>query len=157
MSAVLLIASMAPACPALADSFSRGKSAFSRGNYVLAARLLAPLAQRGSPRALAMLGFMHEHGLGAPQAYDVAVEYYSGAAERGDPAGQYLLGLMYDKGLGVDRDDVLAYKWLDLAAAAAPVREREDYLRIRDAVASKMSPDQIAEGQRLAIGWRRQP
>jgi hypothetical protein len=61
---------------------------------------------------------------------------------------------MYDKGHGVDRDDVLAYKWLSLAAAAAPIRERDPYLRIRDAVASKMSPDEVFEGQRLALDWR---
>jgi TPR repeat protein len=98
---------------------------------------------------------MYENGLGAPQAYDIAFELYVGAAERGDPTGQYLLGLLYDKGHGAERDDVLAYKWLDLAAAAAPVRERENYLRIRNAVASKMSLNQIVEGQRLALNWRR--
>jgi TPR repeat protein len=100
---------------------------------------------------------MYEHGLGAPQAYDVAFQLYTGSAEQGDPTGQYLLGLMYDKGHGAVRDDVLAYKWLDLAAAAAPVRERERYLKIRDAVASKMSEDQVVEGQRLAVNWRRKP
>jgi TPR repeat protein len=149
-----LIAAVAAAMPAKSDSFSRGKAAFSRGNYVQAARLLAPCARSGNPRAQAMLGFMYENGLGAPQAYDVAVELYTGAAERGDPSGQYLLGLMYDKGHGVDRNDVLAYKWLNLAAAAAPVRDRENYLKIRNAVASKMSLNQVVEGQWLALDWR---
>ena len=152
-----LIAATAAAWPAKADTLNRGRFAFLHGNYVLAARLLAPLAERGNPRAQAMLGFMYENGLGAPQAYDVAVEYYADAAERGDPSGQYLLGLMYDKGQGVERDDVLAYKWLNLAAAHAPIRNRERYLRIRNAVASKMSLNQIVEGQRLAIDWRRRP
>jgi len=150
-----LVAGVAAALPAKAGSLTQGKAAFSRGNYLRAARLLAPLARRGNPRAQAMLGFMYENGLGAPQAYDVAVELYAGAAERGDPSGQYLLGLMYDKGHGVDRDDVLAYKWLNLAAAAAPVRDRENYLKIRNAVASKMSLNQIVEGQRMALDWRR--
>jgi uncharacterized protein len=157
LSVAMLIAGVAAALPAKAGSLREGKAAFSRGNYLLAARLLAPLAQRGNPRAQAMLGFMYENGLGAPQAYDVAVELYAGAAERGDPSGQYLLGLMYDKGHGVDRDDVLAYKWLNLAAAAAPVRDRENYLRIRNAVASKMSLNQVVEGQWLALNWRPKP
>ena len=154
LSVATLIAGVAIAWPAKGSSLNQGKAAFSRGNYVLAARLLAPLARRGNPRAQAMLGFMYENGLGAPQAYDVAVEFYAGAAERGDPSGQYLLGLMYDKGHGVDRDDVLAYKWLNLAAAAAPVRDRENYLKIRNAVASKMSLNQVVEGQWLALNWR---
>jgi uncharacterized protein len=92
-----------------------------------------------------------------PQSYDTAVELYTGAAERGDPTGQHLLGLMYDKGHGVDQDDVEAYKWLSLAAAAAPPRKRDPYLRIRDAVASKMTLGQIMEGRRLAVDWRRRP
>jgi uncharacterized protein len=157
LAVATLIAGVAAALPAKGDTLNRGMAAFSRGNYLLAARLLAPLAGKGNPRAQAMLGFMYENGLGAPQAYDVAVEFYAGAAERGDPSAQYLLGLMYDKGHGVDRDDVLAYKWLNLAAAAAPVRERENYLKIRNAVASKMSLNQIVEGQSLALNWRQKP
>ncbi len=47
----------------------------------------------------------------------------------------------------------LAYKWLSLAAAAAPVRLREPYLRLRNAVAIKMSFEQVLEGQRLAMEW----
>ena len=154
---VAALIGVATALPANGASLNQGKAAFSRGNYVLAAQLLAPLARRGNPKAQAMLGFMYENGLGAPQAYDIAFELYVGAAERGDPTGQYLLGLLYDKGHGAERDDVLAYKWLDLAAAAAPVRERENYQRIRDAVASKMSLNQVVEGQRLALNWRRKP
>ena len=155
LSVATLVAGVAAALPAKADSLTQGKAALSRGSYLRAARLLAPSARRGNPRAQAVLGFMYENGLGAPQAYDVAVELYAGAAERGDPSGQYLLGLMYDKGHGVDQDDVLAYKWLNLAAATAPVRDRENYLKIRNAVASKMSLNQIVEGQRMALDWRR--
>ena len=64
-----------------------------------------------------------------------------------------MLGLMYDKGHGVPQDFVLAYKWLNLAAARAPKYERDYFLRLRNAVAFKMSPTQIAEGQRLAMLW----
>ena len=60
---------------------------------------------------------------------------------------------MYDKGHGVPQDFVLAYKWLILAAAHASGRQRDVYLRLRDAVASKLSTDEIVEGQRLALNW----
>ena len=150
-----LVAGLAAISPASGGTLRDGAAAFSRGDYVRAARLLAPIARRGNPRAMTMLGYMYDNGFGVPQSYDAAIELYTGAAERGDPVAQHLLGLMYDKGHGVDRDDVLAYKWLSLAAAAAPLREREPYLRIRDAVASKMSYNQIVEGQRLAVDWRR--
>src|SRR3984885_15357436 len=59
----------------------------------------------------------------------------------------------HDKGHGVRQDFILAYKWLDLAAATAPRREHDFYLRLRDAVASKMSLAQVSEGQRLALMW----
>ena len=48
---------------------------------------------------------------------------------------------------------MLAYKWLNLAAARASIREREYFIRLRNAVASKMSRAQIAEGQHLALLW----
>jgi hypothetical protein len=47
----------------------------------------------------------------------------------------------------------LAYKWLNLAAARAARADREYFLRLRNAVAFKMSPGQIIEGQRLALLW----
>jgi len=150
-----LVAGLAAIWPASGASLRDGQAAFSRGDYVRAARLLAPIARRGNPRAMTMMGYMYDNGFGVPQSWDAAVEFYGGAAEAGDPTAQHLLGLMYDKGHGVDRDTVQAYKWLSRAAGAAPFREREPYLRIRDAVASKMSPNQIVEGQRLALDWRR--
>jgi TPR repeat protein len=138
---------------AYASHLTRGTAAFSRGDYVRAARELSPLAQRGNPRALALLGFMYEHGFGAPQSYDAAADLYAQAAVQGNPFAQSMLGLMYDKGHGVPQDVVLAYKWLVLAAAHASARERDAYLRLRNAVSSKMSSAQILEGQRLALNW----
>lgn len=114
-------------------------------------------AQRGDPRAQAAVGFMYATGDGFPQSYEVAIRWYTRSAEQGDPDGQYLLGLMYDKGLGVDSDVVLAYKWLSLAAGHAPPRNRDNFLRIRDAVASKMTPAQISLAQKLAVDFAATP
>jgi TPR repeat protein len=61
---------------------------------------------------------------------------------------------MYDKGHGVPRNVVLAYQWLDLAAARTHGPERDAYARFRNAVASKMSTNEIARGQRLALPSR---
>jgi hypothetical protein len=137
--------------PARADELARASAAFTRGDYARAASKLSLLAERGSARAQAMLGFLYENGYGVPQAYDAAADLYQQAAARGDPFGQSRLGLIYDKGHGVPQDLVLSYKWLNLAAAGAARRERDYYLRLRNAVASKMSTDQIVVGQRLAL------
>ena len=124
-----------------------------RATHVAAARTTKPSAALAKARADALLGFKYEHGLGVPQSFEVAADLYLRAAEQGDPTGQYFLGLMYNKGHGVWQDGILAYKWLNLAAARAPARYREQYLRIRDAAASKLTPDQIYMGQELAIQW----
>ena len=139
--------------PAHADAFARAAAAYARGDYIRAVNALSPLAARGNARAQARLGFLYENGFGVPQAYDAAADLYQRAAMQGDPFAQSRLGLIYDKGHGVPQNVVLSYKWLDLAAAHAAKRERDYYLRLRNAVASKMSSDQIVEGQRLALMW----
>jgi uncharacterized protein len=137
--------------PARADALARANAAYARGDYVYAVNVLTPLAFRGDSRAQAFLGFMFENGFGAPQVYDVAADLYRQAAIRGNPFAQAMLGLMFDKGHGVPQDFVLAYKWLNVAAARASKRDRDYFLRLRNAVATKMSREQIAEGQRLAM------
>ena len=138
---------------AQAGALSRATGAYNRGDYVRAARELSPLAEQGNPEALGLLGFMYEHGFGAPQAYVAAADLYAQGAAQGNPFAQAMLGLMYDKGHGVPQDFILAYKWLNLAAARTRGHERDTYARFRDAVASKMSPDEIAIGQQLALNW----
>jgi uncharacterized protein len=150
---ILIACCCGPMRPARADAVARATAAYARGDYVGAVNTLTPLALRGNANAQAFLGFMYENGFGAPQAYDAAADFYIQAAIRGNPFGQAMLGLMYDKGHGVPQDFVLAYKWLNLAAAHAPKRQRDYFLRLRNAVASKMSPDQIAVGQHLALLW----
>ena len=107
----------------------------------------------GNARALGRLGFRYENGFGVPQDYAAAADLYRRAAEQGDTFAQCRLGLSYDSGHGAPRDFILSYKWLNLAAARAPRREHDFYQRLRDAVAQKMSLEQVTEGQRLALIW----
>ena len=154
-AALALLACLALSLPAArADVLARANAAYARGDFIGAVHLLTPLALHGNARAQAFLGFMYENGYGAPQAYVAAADLYVQAAISGNPFGQVMLGLMYDKGHGVPQDFVLAYKWLDLGASRAPQQQRDYFLRLRNAVASKMSRAQIAEGQYLAISWR---
>jgi TPR repeat protein len=150
-SALLLVCGLAR--PAHADAVASADAAYARGDFIRAVKLLTPPALHGDARAQAFLGFLYENGYGAPQAYVAAADLYIRAAVSGNPFGQCMLGLMYDKGHGVPQDFILAYKWLNLAAARASLRERDYFLRLRNAVASKMSPAQISEGQHLALTW----
>jgi uncharacterized protein len=141
------------ASAARADALSRATAAYNRGDYVRAARDLSVLAAQGNPKAFGLLGFMYEHGFGEPQAYIPAADLYGQGAALGNPFAQAMLGLMYDKGHGVPQDYILAYKWLDIAAGRTRGQERDTYARFRNAVASKMSPDEIALGQQLALRY----
>jgi len=149
----VVLVGLAAAPSARADALARGTAAFNRADYVRAFNELSPLAERGNAKALALLGFMYDHGFGAPQAYVAAADLYCQSAVQGYPFAQAMLGLMYDKGHGVPQNFFLAYMWLDLAAARSHGHERDAYARFRDAVASKMSKDEIVIGQRLALEW----
>jgi TPR repeat protein len=63
--------------------------------------------------------------------------------------GQVDLGVAYANGKGVARDHIRAYKWLSLAASQGD----EHALVIRNWVATRMTPGQIAGAQRLAREW----
>ena len=89
--------------------------------------------------------------------YATAFRLMKPLAEKGNAGAQWFLGSMYAKGQGVPQDYVLAHKWFNLAASRHPaskVESREGAVNNRDKVASKMTPEQIAEAQRLAREWR---
>jgi hypothetical protein len=136
--------------PAAADRFRNGIRAFTAHDYITAARIFTDLAPLGDARAQTYLGYMFANGKGVPQNYMVAAGWYRCASQQGFPAAQYMLGLMYDKGQGVPQDYVIAYALLNLAVAGAGP-ERERWVRIRDAVASKLSLIERVRAQQLAF------
>ena len=139
--------------PAKAWQLHDGLAAFKRNNHQTAGNLLQRPAARGAPRAQAVLCSMYSHGRGVPQNYREAAYWCRRAADQGNPEGQYLLGLMYNKGQGVPEDFFQAYKWLNLAAARVSGARRDLFYRIRDSVATKMTPNQIDDAQRVALEW----
>ena len=65
------------------------------------------------------------------------------------------LGVAYAEGRGVPRDLVEALVWLDAAAFRARGSLQETCTAERDALARKMSPDQVAEAERRAGEWKK--
>ena len=151
LSALLL--ALLAAGPAAAGPLQAGIAAYKAGDYPRAARLLLPLAQHGNPQAQTYVAIMFQNGRGLPQNYVAAADWYRSASEQGVPVAQFNLGLMYDKGHGVPQDYVLAYKWLNIATAQATRAERDYWVRIRDAVGTKLSLIQRTAGQDLASEW----
>src|SRR2546423_1013436 len=129
-------------------------AAIRKGDYATTLRLLRPLANQGNASAQSFLGFMYKFGIGVPRDYAEAVTWYRKAADQGDAAGQYSLGLSYKYGKGVPQDYVSAYMWLSLSTASQPAALTSITAEHRDEVASKMTPAQIAEAQKLAREWK---
>ena len=154
MKLALVVCALALATQAQASQLRAGLAAFDRRDYAKAGTLLQLPAHRGDAEAQSALCFLYKFGRGVPQSYPAAAYWCRRAADQGNTAAQYMLGILYNEGHGVREDFVQAYKWLNLAAARASGSKQDFSYRIRDAVASKMSPAQIAKAQALAVVWR---
>ncbi len=122
-----------------------------------AARWFRRAAEQGVVGAQHWLGVLYEIGNGVEQNYTEAAKWYRRAAEQGSSLDMLNFGEMCYGGHGVPRDFVQAYMWLCLAAerlSRFPGKERERAVRNREIVAKSMTPEQIAEAQRLARDWR---
>lgn len=162
-----------------ADSLDEAEQAFQRGDYVMAARIVQPLARQGVAQAQYYLGGMYRAGRGVAQDDEKAVYWYQLAARQGAVRAQVDLGGMYL----VAGDYGQAMKWYQLASeqgdpqawillASMYVTGQEDVaqnlvyahmwvslaaatgdqkaIKARDQVASLMTPEQIARSQVLA-------
>ena len=141
------------AASAKADALSAAERAFGRQDYARAAPVLLAAAERGVPVAQTYIGYMYQNGFGVPRDYVVAAIWLNQAAQQNEPTAQFLLGLLFDKGYGVPQDWVQAEVWLNLAASQASAHERDYWARIRDAVAEKLTLDQLAEARQRAFDW----
>ena len=90
--AVFLV--VACATIAAAGPIEEANSAYERGDYTIAERLLRPLAEQGHAGAQTMLGSMYGEGQGVPQDDQEALKWYRKAAEQGHAGAQVNLGVM---------------------------------------------------------------
>jgi len=85
-----------------------------------------------------------------PQDDAETVRWFRKVADEGDIDAQYSLGLMCTVGGGVPQDYVLAYMWSKLAASQG----NDGATSLRELVTGKMTPEQIAEADKLAREWK---
>ncbi len=137
--------------PAAADTMSDADAAWRRQDFTTAAQLYRSLAEQGRASAQHALGKMYENGEGVPRNSAEAAKWFRRAAEQGHAGAQLFLGGMYSTGEGVPRDYVQAYLWFSLSMAAG----QGDYAAHgRSDVMKKMTPAQIAQGDRLVSEWK---
>jgi len=140
-----------------AGPFEEANAAWARADYATAIQLFRLLAERGDAKSQFILGDFYNTGQGVQKDYREAAKWLRKAADQGDAAAQHNLGNMYEKGQGVPQDYVLSYMWYDLAASAALPMYAEVSAQMRDAVAAKMTREQLAEAQRLTREWKPTP
>ncbi len=136
-------------------------------DYAKAAMWYRKAAEKGNADAQIRLAEMYYFGRGvpdAPQDYAKAAMWYRKAADKGNADAQIRLGEMYKNGKGVPQDFVQAHMWFNLAASTPCVSANgvvDPFCDVsgaraassREEVATKMTPAQIAEAQRMASEW----
>jgi len=106
-------------------------------------------AEQGNAVAMSRLGNAYLTGTGVPQDAGKAASWFARAASAGDAWSMEKLGSLYETGQGVGQDTSKAYQWYDVAAA----RGDANAATLRDALAQKMTADQIAEAKKASSEW----
>ncbi len=131
------------------DEFNKGKVAYDKGDYKTALREWQPLAQRGNAEAQLYLGRIYYNGMGVSQDYQQAIKWFSLASEQGHTVAQIALAFAYYDGNGVAKNIVLTQMWFNVAASNGG----KEIASLRDKFATEMTPEQIAEAEKLTQEW----
>ena len=119
-----------------------------------AARWTRLAAEQGHAAAQYSLGLLHFRARGVAGDDAAAARWYRASAEQGHPPAQAALSALYDYGAGVEEDPVLASMWIDLAwRASLAGGDWRLYARQRAELAERVTPEETAEGRRLASEW----
>jgi TPR repeat protein len=95
------------------------------------------------------LARMYRYDPGPESKMREAVNLFKRAAAMGDRSALYELGVLNENGEGVQRSDVQAYMWYELAAS----ENDQTAASARDSVAKRLTTDEIAKAERLAREW----
>jgi TPR repeat protein len=136
------------------SNYDRGIRHYKPDDVAAAVRELKPLAEQGDAEAQFNLGSLYYQGWGVPQDYKEAVKWLRKAAEQGHVFSQATLGTVYAEGVQgvVEKDYPQALMWFIFAAAKGD----KEALEFRDNLASRMTPAQITEAQKLAREFKPQ-
>ena len=113
-----------------------------------ALRLFEKAASEGNGAAMTQLGYMYDAGMGVPQDYGRAREWYEKAIEAtGDPTASNNLGFIYETGHGVPQDYQLALKWYTRAEATGSTFAMNNLGRLYEAGRG------VQQNYRQALEW----
>lgn len=125
---------------------------WNKGDYVKAMTVFQRLAKIGHPVAEVLTGYAHFYGLGVPLDYQQALVWLEKAADQGCFTAYELTAQIYDQGLGTPVDLGKAYMWFNIAASKLPnSKKRDDIMKLREAVAAKMTQAQVEAAQKRSM------
>jgi len=118
-AALLLTLLLSPA--AIADEAQDkqveiGVKAYDDGDYQRAKDILLPLAETGHPKAMNMVGLMHDDTTVFPNDPVVKCDWYERSASAGYMSGMYNLSTCFNHGIGRSNDKEQMLIWRTKAA-----------------------------------------
>jgi hypothetical protein len=114
-------------------------------------------ADKGDSDGQVSLGWSLIFGKSNLQDEAEAIELFRKAADHGNVDAMSSLGTLYADGWCVAQDYVQAHMWYNLAASGPSSlfeMDKKELAKRRDELAAKMTPQQVAEAQRLAREWK---
>jgi TPR repeat protein len=135
-------------------NYNKGLKHYKPDDVAAALRELKPLAEQGDADAQFNLGSLYYQGRGVSQDHSEALRWIRKAAEQGHVYAQVTIGSIHSEGVPgvIQKDYPRALMWFVFAAAQGDMEAME----LRDAMASRMTPTQIAEAQKLAREFKPQ-
>lgn len=118
-------------------------------NYEDAMRWYQKAADQEYAPAEYNLGVMFDKSRGVPLDFTEAMRWYQKAANQSYAPAQYNLGLLYFYGQGTVQNLVQAHAWISRSAAAASGEDQKKFSKMREEVASQMTPAQLADAAKL--------
>lgn len=132
------------------NEYGKGIKAYQKSQYEEALSYLGPLAKDGDPYAQFAIAVMYDDGVGRPQNFDLALDWYLKSAKGGLVDAQYMAGRFYGRGRGMKQDPEKALFWFNLAAAGG----HPDAERLRDQQRSQVSRSERQRIDDEAVTWK---
>jgi TPR repeat protein len=170
----VLVSTAGVAAPAIAGPLEEGLAAYERFDFATALTVLEPLAEQGNVEAQLRLGLMYHKGLGVTADSAKAMKWLRLAADQENAQAQFVLATIYwwkndnaetfklllrsaEHGYGYAQDYLGSMSQLTTSRPISGTIARrgvQNAAEKRDLIAKKLTPDEIAQAQKLAQGCK---
>jgi len=128
------------------------KSVAAQDYQQAAAWYLKAANQKSVDGEMHLAALYRDGGNGFDRDMEQAAAWYLKAANHGNVLAQGTLGVLYSMGQGVERDDVEAYFWLDIAASSKGPNQ-EKYAATRQMIGERITADELTAVQDRVAAW----